>query len=145
MKLVYLWMYEYGGGLFDKTGFCFSNRIMVTVDYKDSKESDVSSFYGKKKAEEVTVSVKLELKEGTDAPPFYYGERILGMTSVVGKNGAGKTSLLRAIMQSDNMQTDLTGESTTLCGKGDSIGNTFLYKETARAFFTVCEESSRTI
>lgn len=110
MKLVYLWVYKYNGGYLDKIGFHFSNELVVKVDYISSTLKKESTIFGEKEVEEVFVKVELKRSNDAPIPKSLYGESILGMTAVVGKNGAGKTSLLQAIMQSDNLQPDLSGD-----------------------------------
>lgn len=109
MKLVYLWMYKYNEGYFDKIGFNFSNELDVKVDYISSEIKEEPTIYGNLDKEEVSVVVELKRNNVVSTPKSLYGDSILGMTAIVGKNGAGKTSLLHSIMQSDNMQSDLIG------------------------------------
>lgn len=56
----------------------------------------------------------MEKNSPTSIPNELYGDKILGLIAVVGKNGAGKTSLVHAILQSDNIQSDFFDEKNIL-------------------------------
>ena len=108
---MYLWMYKYNDEYFDNIGFhFFENELQVEINVKKVIKKTLSSMNGKMKVDEVHVELKLERSNEETIPKALYGENILGMTAVIGKNGAGKTALLRSIMQSDNTQSDLSAK-----------------------------------
>ena len=84
MELVYLWVEDYKN--IHKQGFNFSPRFRCEYD-KDKNE--------------------LTIEENVDYIPGFFGENI-NITAIVGKNGSGKSSVLKAFIESFlNTETDV--------------------------------------
>jgi predicted ATP-dependent endonuclease of OLD family len=82
MELVYLWVEEYKN--IKKQGFNFSPRFRCNYD-KEKNE--------------------LTIEENEDYIENFFGENI-NVTAIVGKNGSGKSSVLNAIVNSDEEESD---------------------------------------
>ncbi len=75
MELVYLWVEEYKN--IKNQGFNFSPRFRCAYD---------------------AANKELTIAENEDFIPDFFGENI-NVTAIVGKNGSGKSSLLKSILE----------------------------------------------
>ncbi|MHA6528746.1 AAA family ATPase [Paenibacillus sp. BAC0078] len=93
MELVYLWVEHYG--CFKETGFHFNNTYQFEYDPE---------------------SGEFQIKNGMDTykPNHFFGTNISNLSVIVGDNGAGKTTVLRLIL--DCLAGDETNVSPFIAG-----------------------------
>ncbi len=86
MRLAYMWVQNYRD-LFIDQEFRFSNQVLVSKTILESKKS------------EVKLNIRIEKNEKYFFGNDFYGGNILDAAVAVGRNGAGKTSLISMLLE----------------------------------------------
>jgi predicted ATPase len=94
LELVYLWVEDYKN--IQKQGFNFSPRFECKFNDEYEKDEDGN--------DKLKPNCKLEIKPKEHIENFF-GDNI-NVTAIVGKNGSGKSSIIKSILQIDNFDNN---------------------------------------
>ena len=123
MELVYLWVEKYKN--IHRQGFNFSPKFNCEfkAEYEINEEYEVEIFKD---------NYELTIRDNQDYIPDFFGKNI-NITAIVGKNGSGKSSILKLIMmlifynKYDSLSSPENEEEKELYGATETIFNSLYY------------------